>query len=144
MSVAKWYGAAPGHLAQARVNLLTDAIKCALLTNAYAPDQDAHAWWSDVLAVQAVGAGYVAGGQALTTVALTYVPAGNMLVFSADPVIWTPVTVTARYAVVYKDTGVPATSPLLLYVDGQADYVSVGGFFRVSWNPAGIGDVVVA
>jgi hypothetical protein len=56
---------------------------------------------------------------------------------SVDPA-WAASTITARYAVYYKDTGTPATSPLLSLVDFESDQSSVSGTFTIVQSANGI------
>lgn len=55
---------------------------------------------------------------------------------SADP-SWAAATITARYAVVYKDTGTASTSPLLFLVDFGADVSSTSAIFQVTVHALG-------
>jgi len=58
--------------------------------------------------------------------------------FDADNVTWSNSSITARAAVVYKDSGTAATSWLIYYDDFGADYISLNGDFTVTWNAEGI------
>lgn len=55
------------------------------------------------LAAEVSGTGYTAGGQLMT--GLDMVTSGSTVNISADPNVWESVTVTAKYGVVYLDTG---------------------------------------
>ena len=123
---------------QALINLLTDTIKVALVTSAYVPNQDTHEKFSDVTGEVAGGNGYTSGGATLagkTSVKDVVAHAG---VFDADDPTWDPSTITARGAVLYKDTGVAATSPLIGYIDFAADKSSEGDRFRILWSATGV------
>jgi hypothetical protein len=119
------------------VNLATDTIKVMLTTSAYVPDQDNHAFINQVTS-EVVGAGYVAGGSALANKTVTQDNTNDKGVFDADDVTWANSTITARYAVVYKDTGTPATAPLICVFDFGSDKISTGGPFTITWAAAGI------
>jgi hypothetical protein len=119
------------------VDLDTDTIKCMLVTSTYTPDIDAHSFKSSVTN-EVSGTGYTAGGQALTTKTVTQDNTGDKGVFDADDVVWTTATITARGAVLYKDTGVAGTSPLIAYIDFVTDKSSSGGSFTIQWNASGI------
>lgn len=118
-------------------------IKCMLTTSSYTPDQDTHEFVSSVTN-EVVGVNYVAGGQALAGKAVTQDNSLNRGKFTANNPVWSAATITARRAVFYKDTGTPATSPLISCHDFGADITSTLGDFTVvipSDGIAYIGDV---
>lgn len=119
------------------IDLDTDTIKVMLVTSTYAPDQDLHVFISDVTN-EVVGTGYTAGGATLASAAVTADNTANTGVFDAADVTWSTSTITARGAVVYKDTGVTTTSPLVCYLDFVTDQSSSAGNFTISWNASGI------
>lgn len=119
------------------VDLDTDTIKVALVTSSYTPDQDAHDFFDDVTN-EVSGTGYTAGGATLGSKAVTADNTDNEGVFDAADVTWTTSTITARGAVVYKDTGSAATSALICYFDFGSDQVSSSGDFTITWNSEGI------
>ena len=123
---------------QGLVNLASDTIKVALVTSAYTPNQDTHEKFSDITGEVANGNGYSSGGAALANKTVTKDNANHAGVFDADDVSWDPSTITARGAVLYKDTGSPATSPLIGYIDFGADKASTADRFRIVWNGTGI------
>lgn len=55
---------------------------------------------------------------------------------SADP-SWAGATITARYAVAYKSTGVDATSPLLFLIDFGGDVSSTAATFQITVHALG-------
>ena len=120
------------------VDWLADPITVALTSSAYTPDQDAHEFFSSVTNELATGNGYTAGGQLLTGKTVTIDAATNQCRLKAGNPQWTTAvgqTLTARKAVIYKNTGTPATSPLLAVVDFGADKsASDGGSFAVAWD----------
>jgi hypothetical protein len=141
---AKLYGLALKSFATKKADLSADTLKVMLCTSAYAPNQDTHQFKSDVTN-EVAGTAYVAGGQALTTVTLTYDGATNKLTLDADDVAWAASTITARYAVIYDATpGTDATRPLIGYVDFGADVSSTAGTFSITWDPAGICTITAA
>jgi restriction endonuclease S subunit len=123
------------------IALATDTIKVALLTSSYIPDIDAHANFSD-LTNEVVGTGYTSGGKTLTTPVVSQDNTNNLGKFDADDVTWASSTLTARYAVAYKDTGTPATSALISYIDFGSDKSSSAGDFIIQWNASGIINVI--
>jgi hypothetical protein len=121
----------------------TDTIKAMLTTSTYTPDQDLHDRKDDVTN-EVVGTGYTAGGQALAGKTVTYTAATNKIMLDADDVTWAGSTITARTAVIYKDTGVATTSPLICYQQSDADIISSGGDWKIVWNAAGVVELTVS
>jgi hypothetical protein len=119
------------------VDLDTDTIKVMLVTSSYTPDQDTHDYMNDVTN-EVTGTGYTAGGQALAGKAVTQDDTDNEGVFDADDITWSTSTITARGAVLYKDTGASTTSPLICYFDFTTDKSSSAGNFTISWNAEGL------
>lgn len=116
----------------------TTTIKVALLTSSAAPNQDTDVHWSDVSANEITGTGYTAGGTALGSRAISLDAANNYIQLTGGNVSWTTSTLTARYAIVYKDTGTAATSPLLGFVNFGADMSSSAGTFAINWDATGV------
>ena len=119
------------------IDLDTDTIKVALVIASYTPDQDNHESFADITN-EVSGTGYTAGGATLSNVSITKDNTDNEGVFDADDVTWSNSTITARGAVVYKDSGTPATSWLICYIDFGSDYSSVAGDFKITWNSEAI------
>jgi hypothetical protein len=115
----------------------TDTIKVALTTSTYAVDQDTHDFFADITN-EVSSTNYTAGGKAITTPTLSYNTAANEIRLDCDDPSWTTVTFTARYAIVYKDTGVAATSPLIAYVDFGADQTVSAGIFTIVLDATGM------
>ncbi|AFO71759.1 hypothetical protein CcrKarma_gp076 [Caulobacter virus Karma] len=110
----------------------TDTFKVMLVTSAYTPNKDTHTRKNQVTN-EVTGAGYTAGGQ---TSAVTITPdtANDREDLSFATVTWTSATITARAAVIYKDTGTATTSPLIAYVDFGTDVSSTNANFAVSFS----------
>lgn len=115
----------------------TDTIKVALVTSAYTPDIDLDVNFDDITN-EVVGTGYVAGGGTLVGCAVTVDAVNNWAEYNANDFTWSTATVTARGAVIYKDTGAPASSPLINYVDFGSDKTSSAGDFTVQWHDDGV------
>ena len=120
------------------INLATDTVKVMLLTSTHVTDIDLDVFIDDVSANEVSGTGYTAGGQALTTKAVTQDNTNDLGKFDADDVTWATATITARFAVIYKDTGTASTSPIVNIVDFGADRTSTGVDFVINWNANGI------
>lgn len=144
---ANWYSnAAIGQwstTAARRVDWVTDTIKAALTTSSYTPNQDTHTYFSDVTN-EISGTGYTAGGVALATKSVAYDTTTNETRLIAANAAWTTATFTTRRAVVYKDTGTAATSPLLGWVDFGADNTVSAGTFTITWDATGVLKAVAA
>jgi len=119
------------------IDLDTDTIKVMLVTLSYSPNQDTHEFMSSVTN-EVTGTGYTAGGQALASKAVTVDTTDDEGVFDAADITWSTSTITARAAVLYKDTGASTTSPLICYFDFGSDKSSSAGNFTISWNSEGI------
>lgn len=123
----------------------SDTLKVMLLTSAYTPNQDGHDYLDDVVANEVTGAGYTAGGQALTSKTATYDASTNTAKFDAADVTWANSTITARYAVVYDDSGATnATKALVAYFDFTTDRASSNGEFVIRWGADGVFGVTAA
>jgi hypothetical protein len=142
-----WYGKALegqwGTTAARRVDFATDTIKVALCTSSYVPDQDAHDFFNDITN-EITGTGYTAGGATLGSKSVAYTGGSNTLSLDAADTQWTTASFTARYAIVYKDTGTSSTSPLLGYLDFGADQTVSSGTFTIQWHADGVLKVVAS
>lgn len=142
---SKLYGQALAKAFNKEVDFDTDTIKVALLTSSYTPNQDTHAYYSDVNSYEVSGTGYTAGGATLASKTVTYDAATNVTMLDAADTAWTSSTITARYAVIYSDTpATAATKPLLGYVDFSSDQSSTSGTFTITWDATGIVRITVA
>ena len=133
-----WFGEAAYGLVSAtaarRFDWVNDTIKVALTTSTWAVDQDTMNFYDDVTNELGTATGYTAGGATLTSPALTYDTGSNTVRMDGADVSWTfTASKTMRYAPVYKDTGTPATSPLIGYVDFGSDQTS-SGVFTIQWD----------
>jgi hypothetical protein len=131
------YNSFKKRLMQKDIDLANDTIKVMLVTSGYTPDADAHEFKSDVTN-EASGTGYTAGGAALANKAVTQDDTDDEGVFDADDTVWAASEITARGAVIYKDTGVATTSPLIYYIDFGSDKTTYGTDFKIQWNAEGI------
>lgn len=131
------YNSFKANIMNGNIDLDTDTIKVALVTSAYTPNQDAHEDFADVTN-EVTGTGYTADGEALASKAVTIDDTDNEGVFDAADVTWSSSTITARGAVIYKDTGSAATSLLICYLDFGSDQSSSAGDFTIQWNSEGI------
>ncbi len=142
--VAKYFGKFFLSLANKEIDLDSDTLKVMLCTVSYVPDQDAHRYKSDVTN-EVSGTGYTAGGQALTSVAVSYTGATNVFALDAADSVWSGATFTARVAVVYDSTpGSDSARPLIGYILFDADVPVTGSTFTLTWDSSGIASVTVS
>jgi hypothetical protein len=124
------------------IDFETDDIYLALVDNTYTPDRTADEYWSTPQANEITGAGYTAGGILLSSVTVDVDATGHFAYFDAADVSWDPSTITARYGVLYRSTGTPATSPLVGYIDFGSDESSVAGPFALTFAAPADGALV--
>lgn len=123
----------------------SDTIKVALLSSSYTPNQDTHDYYDDVSSYEVTGTGYTTGGSTLASKTSTYDGTNNVIVLDAADVTWSSSTITARYAVVYDDSGASASTKALIgYVDFGSDQSSTNGNFTITWDSTGIVRITVA
>ena len=115
----------------------TSPIKIMLVTSAYVPNIDFDLFMSDITN-EVVGDGYIAGGKSLLTPTIAIDTSADLARYSGANMTWDVSTITARGAVIYHDTGVDTTSPLIAYVDFLVDKSSQSGDFAIWWNNNGI------
>lgn len=132
------YNSAKQRILSGDINLTSDTLKVALLTNAYTPNADTHEFRSSITNEVANGNGYTTGGQTLSGKVFSKDNTADEGRFDADDLTWPGATFTARYALLYKDTGSPATSPVIAVFDFGVDKVSSGGDFIIQWNAEGL------
>lgn len=135
---AKVYGLGLENFVRKRVDWISDTIKCMLVTSTYTPNQDTNQYVSAVTGEVASGNGYTTGGLTLTGKTVTYDTTTNTLKLSATSPSWANSTITARYGVIYMDTGTAGTSPLISYLDLGQDYTSSAGPFTLTVPSTGI------
>lgn len=128
------------------IDLVNDTIKLMLLTSSHTPNIDTEEFIDDVSANEVGTSGtYSAGGATLGTKSVTVDNTNNRAYFDAADVVFTSATITARYAYIYKDTGTPATSPIIGYYDYSENKSSTAGTFTHSFAaPASGGALYLA
>lgn len=130
-----FYNTAKKKFVDADIDLLVDTIKVALYTG-YTPDIDTHEFIDDVTTEES-GTGYTAGGITLASKTTIVNTSTDLVAFDAADVTWTGLDVgTPSHAVIYKDTGVAATSPVICYV--EITTASNGGNYTIAWAAGGI------
>ena len=121
-----WYRKGAEKVLLAQVNFDTDTIKARLVKNTYAQNLSTDEFISSVTAIT---------GSTDQTLANTSVTAG---VFDAEDITFTavPAGETSEGVVIYKDTGVEGTSPLLMYIDTITGFplATNGGNVVIQWD----------
>jgi hypothetical protein len=135
---AKMYGTpVKNQYSGTAVNWTSDEFKCSLHTATYTPNQDTDTFWN-VATNEITGTGYTAGGKKLTSPTATYEAGTNESRFDAADIEWTAATFTARYAVIYKNTGTSSTSPLIAYIDFGENVTVTSGTFKITLGAEGV------
>ena len=119
------------------IDLDTDTIKAALVTVDYTPNIDTHTAFSDVTN-EVTATGYTAGGATLASVSVSADNGNDKGIFDAGDTTWTSSIISARAAVLYKETSATSTSPLIAYIDFGANKSSQLGDLKITWSSAGI------
>lgn len=118
------YNSGKVKIADQTIDYVSDTIKLMLLDSGYAPDQDNDDAYDDISADEISGGGYTAGGETIGGKSITQNNTNNRAEFDANDVTgWNADTWTnARYAVLYKDSGVDSTSFLIALYDLEQDF----------------------
>lgn len=145
------FGSAKEKILDGTIDLMAESLKVMLVTSVYVPDL-AHEVLADVLtspdpevvAIASPSNGYTAGGQELTGKAVSKTTSPPNAFFDAADLVWTDLTATFRYGILYVDgpVGSPAIqSPLIGYIlfdDAPADVIVAGVPWTLQWHPSGI------
>ncbi len=125
------FNSAANDQARGAIDFDTDTFWVLLTTGLYVPDRDAHSRRSNVTN-EVSGAGYTAGGQAVT-VTVNQDNANDRLDVTLGGATWATATITARQAVYYKRRGGAASADeLVCVVDFGADISSTGAAFTLA------------
>jgi len=138
----KVYGSAAEAIAKGTIDLDTNTFRMVLVTATHTPNQATHSTWADMSADEAVGTGYTASGKLLTC---TVNRSALVVTFDCDDQSWAASTITAKYAVIVKDTDangtIASTDALLAYCDletGGGSLSTTAGTFAITINASGV------
>ena len=110
----------------AAINFPSDTMKAALVLNSYSQNLATHEFFTDI-STHVVGTPQTLANKTIT--------AG---VFDADDVTFSSIAggSTAKCVVIYKDTGVAGTSPLLAFIDVITGFplATNGGDITIQWD----------
>lgn len=115
-----------------------DTLKVMIVTNTYVPSATTHDFINDVTN-EVSGTNYVAGGNQVTGITVT--ESSGTVTVDGNNVTWLQDAsgfTDGRFAILYKDTGTPTTSPLVSFTDFTADKGNVSGDLSIEWNALGI------
>ena len=112
-------------------------VKVALTTSTYTPDIDAHLDFADITN-EITSDNYTAGGVDLANGTVTQDDTDDEGVYDADDATWGTLTATPRYAILYKNSGTAASSPLMAYVNFGQDEALTADDLTLVWNAEGI------
>ena len=112
-----------------------DTLKLAYMSTSYTPNAGTDQFYSDVSASVASGA----PTETLANVDIR-IDTGNARVeFDCDDVTESGITTTTDKFIIYKDTGTPATSPLIACIDiAEGTLSPVSGTLAITFNAEGI------
>ena len=114
---AKWFNKGIHEVMSGNIDWASDPIKVMAL-DAFTINVDTQEFIDDISANEVSATGYTAGGSTLGSKAVTRDDTNDRTVFQAANVTWTITgSMSAQVFVIYKDTGTPATSPILGYDD---------------------------
>jgi len=120
----------------------TDTIKVALFSqsaSSFVTATSAYTYWSQIGSGEITGTGYTASGQVLSSPSVSLVGYNpTRIKLTGSNISWESSTLSARYAVLYKWTGNPATSPLICHLDFGEQKTSSNGPFSLTWASSGI------
>jgi hypothetical protein len=128
------------YIADGTIDLDTDEIKVALVTDAYTKDLTDTIWGDISTHEVTTGAGYTTGGEVLADSDVTYSTVTGK--WDATDVTWTALTKTFRFGVIYvnatKNSIVKPLIGIILFDTTPADIVVAGIDFMIQWNTSGI------
>ena len=120
-------------LAKGLIDFDTDSFKIMLVTAGYTPNKDTDLKRSAVTN-EASGAGYTAGGMAITPT-VTKDTANDRLDISWSSPSWASATISAVGAVIYKSRGGAASADeLVAFVDLGGTVTSTAGTFTITFS----------
>jgi hypothetical protein len=127
------YDAAKLKIITGEINITTHSFKMMLATSVYVPNKETDAVYATVLPYEASGAGYTAGGWALTT---TFTQVGPLLKLDAVDIIALALDAPWKYAIIYDNTH--ASKALLCYYNAAVPQTPGGFNYHFAFAAGGI------
>ena len=119
------------------INLESDTIKLKYMDTTYTPDVTTENFLTDVLASEATGTNVPT--ETLANVDVRIDTENTRVEVDADNVSEASVTTSTDKFIIYKDTGVEATSPLIACIDiAEGTLNPVAGTLSISFNAEGL------
>lgn len=110
-------------------------VKLAYMSTSYTPNLTSHNYYSDISASVASGA----PTETLANIDVRIDTGNSRVEVDADDVTENSITCTTNKFVVYLDTGVAATSPLIACIDiAEGTLSPIGGTLAITFNAEGI------
>jgi len=123
------------HILAGEIHWENDSIMLAVLDDTYEPDRGVDEFWDDISAHEATADDYPVGGVELDGAAIVVDTDAHTIGLDCDnETLPGPTYPTGHYIIIYKDSGDPATSPLIGYIDLD-DNITVSG---TTINAAGL------
>ena len=117
------------------INFETDTIKMKYMQTGYTPNAGTHQYLSDVSANEASGA----PTETLANVDVRIDTVNSRVEIDADDVTENAITTTTNKFIIYKDTGVAATSPLIACIDiAEGTLSPIAGTLAITFNAEGL------
>jgi len=137
----KWLEAQiDGGVANTPVDFGGDTLKIALVGAGYTPAQSTHDLFDDADSNEVSGVNYTSGGETLASKTVTE-SSGTVTFDNTVDITWSQDASgfsDARYAILYKDSGAAATSPLIAYADLGGNKGNQDGDLTLEFDAAGI------
>lgn len=109
-----------------------------LLSDSHTTDIDTQEFIDDVSANEVSGTGYTAGGVQIAGEATSQDNTDNEGVLDCNDIVLTSSSFTARYGVLYDNTGTPSTSRIWAIYDFASNKLADGGSFTITINSEGL------
>lgn len=129
-----------GGVAGTPIDFDGDTLKILLVTSTYTPAAATHDLVNDAITHEVSGTGYTSRGEALAHKLVT-LSSGTVTFDNTENITWVQSVggfSDARYAILYKDSGVDTTSPLVAFADLGGDKGNEGGDLTLQFDAAGI------
>lgn len=117
------------------IALESDTIKLKYMATSYTPNATTESFLSDVSASEAAGA----PTETLANVDVRIDTGNSRVEIDADDVTESAVTTSTNKFIIYKDTGVAATSPLIACIDiAEGTLAPISGTLAITFNAEGL------
>jgi hypothetical protein len=117
------------------INFLSDDIRV-ILCSSLTIDSSTDVYLADVTKTECTGSGYTTGGKLLINKTISYSTGSSSTIINANELIWTYISTTANYALIYDSTA--TNSPLIGYIDFGAMTVLSNDQLTLDWVENGI------